>query len=1108
MRRWLVLFSVFFACGDPPPPSSVCGNGTTETGEECDDANQFDTDACLSDCTAATCGDGAVQTGIEECDDGNTTALDGCSDICNLEFCGDNVVNGSTPEQCDDGNQINTDDCLSDCQNARCGDGFIQIGVETCDDGNTTALDGCNAQCQDEFCGDGLDNDGNNEACDDGNAIDTDGCRNSCQLADCGDGVVQDGVEECDDGNNIGTDACTVLCTNAICGDGFTQAGVEDCDDTNNIDTDACLSDCTFASCGDGFIQSGIEDCDDGNANDNDGCSAACRIEFCGDALTNNTVDLNADGDTLDAGESEQCDDGNTVNNDGCNADCQSTRVVQLVAGNAHTCALLNTGDVRCWGLATNGRLGYGDLINIGDNEYPRDVGIVDVGGVVTQLAAGNEHTCALLNTGNVRCWGRNNVGQLGYSDLVDIGDDETPASKGDVNIGGTVVQITAGIAHNCALLNTGNVRCWGNGANGRLGYANVNNIGDDETPASAGDVTVGGAVAQIEAGNVHTCAILTTNTVRCWGNGGSGRLGYGNTNSIGDNETPATAGDVNIGAGTPTQIQAASQHTCVRFSNNAVRCWGNGAGGRLGYGNVTVIGDDETAGTGGNVPGGNALEISAFLDHTCIRNANNFVRCWGLGANGRLGYANINDIGDDETPSVIGNVPLGSAITQIAVGAAHSCAILTNGDVRCWGNSGNGRLGYANNLSIGDDEAPSTTGEVFVGGLVAQLSANGAHTCALLTNGNVRCWGLASSGELGYGNTTTIGDNEAPTIAGDVNLGATATQIVTGAQHSCALVTGGNAICWGLGLNGALGYGNTNNIGDNELPSVAGTVNVGATIAQLAAGNDHTCALLTNGNVRCWGLGLAGRLGYGNTNNIGDDETPASAGNVNVGGTVVQITAGESHTCARLNDGNIRCWGNALLGRLGYGNTNNIGDDETPASAGSIDLGATALQIEAGDLHNCAIVTGGAVRCWGFNGDGELGLGNTINIGDNEAPSAVGVLSLGGNVAAISAGAAHSCALLDDDSLRCWGFSGGGRLGYKNNDTIGDNESPDTAGAVQLGGSAIQITTGGDNTCAVLDTGAVRCFGGNGSGQLGYSNRLNVGDDELPRDVTRVLVF
>src|SRR5690606_4931314 len=146
---------------------------------------------------------------------------------------------------------------------------------------------------------------------------------------------------------------------------------------------------------------------------------------------------------------------------------------------------------------------------HIGDDETPASAGDVDVGGAVTQIAAGDSHTCALLDTGAVRCWGRVSRGDLGYGNTNDIGDDEPPASAGDVDVGGTVTQIATGDSHTRALLATGAVRCGGNGFSGHVGYANEAYIGDDEPPASAGDVPVGGAVTRIETGGIHTCALL-----------------------------------------------------------------------------------------------------------------------------------------------------------------------------------------------------------------------------------------------------------------------------------------------------------------------------------------------------------------------------------------------------------------------------------------------------------------------------------------------------------------------------------------------------------------------------------------------------------------------
>jgi cysteine-rich repeat protein len=846
--------------------------------------------------------------------------------------------------------------------------------------------------------------------------------------------------------------------------------------------------------CGNGSTDVG-EACDDGNQTSGDGCSADCTSEKC-------DHDLPGDCALRSCSISAECSDGVCLGGS-CVPDSS-----RLTAGGAHTCLLLEAGAVRCWGYGDYGQLGYGNTDTIGDDEARTSVRSIDVGETIIQIAAGNAHTCALLDTGTVRCWGNGVSGQLGYGNTNTIGDDEAPASAGNVDVGGTVIQVAAGHEHTCALLNTGVVRCWGNGVSGRLGYGNTNTIGDDEAPASAGNVDVGGTAIQIAAGEFHTCALLDTGTVRCWGYGYDGQLGYGNRNTIGDDETPSSADNVNVG-GAVIQITAGGSHTCALLDTGIVHCWGEGAAGQIGYGNTNAIGDDEVPASAGNVDvgGGTVIQLAAGYTHTCALLAFGTVRCWGNAYDGRLGYGNRNTIGDNETPASAGDVNLGGTATQLAAGESHTCALLSTGAMRCWGSGASGQLGYGNTNTIGDNEAPASAGDVKLGDAVIQLAAGAYHTCVLLDTDGVRCWGHGGYGQLGYGNTRSIGKNTVPAAAGGVDVGGNVIQLAAGYRHSCALLDTGAVRCWGDGGDGQLGYGNRTSIGDNETPASAGNVDVGGTVIQVTAGHEHTCALLDTGAVRCWGYGYSGRLGYGNITTIGDDETPASAGNVDVGGNVIQLAAGDRHTCALLNTGAVRCWGYGYDGQLGYGNTNTIGDNEPPASAGNVDVGGNVIQLAAGEVHTCALLDTGAVRCWGQGYFGQLGYGNTRDIGDGETPASVGDVDVGGNVTQLAAGRIHTCALLDTGTVRCWGNGYDGQLGYGNTNTIGDNEPPASAGNVDVGGDVIQLAAGRIHTCALLDASTVRCWGNGYSGQLGYGNRNTIGDDEAPASAGDVAV-
>lgn len=386
-----------------------------------------------------------------------------------------------------------------------------------------------------------------------------------------------------------------------------------------------------------------------------------------------------------------------------------------VVAGGNQTCATRD-GRVRCWGFATYGVLGYGNANNIGDNETPASAGDVPLGASVKQLAAGYYHTCALLDSGDVRCWGRNNAGQLGYGNTMDVG---LASSAGNVSLGGTATQITAGIYHTCALLTTGQVRCWGSSNFGQLGYGNVNAIGDNELPSSVAPVSLGETAQEIAAGGFHTCALLTSGRVRCWGANALGQLGYGNVNNIGDNELPSAVTPVDVGGATVVDLTAGEAHTCARLTGDTVRCWGSAASGQLGYGNTNNIGDNEPPSAAGDVPvGRKVLMISAGGSRTCALGNDYRVRCWGEGLWGGLGYASTATIGDNEPASAGGIVDLGGDVISISVGFSHSCAVLSFSDtyhVRCWGQGAGGMLGYGNTSNIGDNEVPASAGDVTV---------------------------------------------------------------------------------------------------------------------------------------------------------------------------------------------------------------------------------------------------------------------------------------------------------------------------------------------------------------------------------------------------------
>lgn len=323
--------------------------------------------------------------------------------------------------------------------------------------------------------------------------------------------------------------------------------------------------------------------------------------------------------------------------------------------------------------------------------------------------------------------------------------------------------------------------------------------------------------------------------------------------------------------------------------------------------------------------------------------------------------------------------------IFRLAGGGGHTCALDTNLVLRCWGRNDFGQLGIGHTTN----RASPTIVRGFTDDLLA-VEAGGSHTCALTSNDfDLYCWGANDQGQLGDGTTT---DRLKPTLipaAGD------ALTVATGVFHTCSIDLNGIVSCWGRNVEGQLGDGSST---DRSSPvAVSG---LGAAL-EIYVGGSHSCALTLAGGVQCWGSNEFGQLGDGSTT---DSNVPVAVPGVT---GVREISAGLAHTCARLNDNSVQCWG-AFPG-------------PTPmAIAGFTDI----RSLFAGAYHQCAITNAGAALCVGYNAQGQIGDGSTT---DRMMPVGVSGLSMG--VSHLGAGGAHTCAALDDGSVRCWGANDSGQL-------------------------------------------------------------------------------
>lgn len=624
-------------------------------------------------------------------------------------------------------------------------------------------------------------------------------------------------------------------------------------------------------------------------------------------------------------------------------------------AGRKYTCALTQSGGVRCWGSNDAGQLG--DKTNDGSN-VPVDVYGLSSG--VKVIAVGGGHACALTNSGAVKCWGGNGSGQLGDGtyDPSNVPVDVSGLSSG-------ITAISAGVLHTCALTDNGAVKCWGHNSQGQLGDGTFTNR---YTPVDVFGLSSG--VKAITTGFFHTCAITQSGAVKCWGNNKRGQLGDG-TNTY--RKTPVRVFGLSSGV---ADIIAGKEHTCAITNSGAIKCWGNNGAGQLGdgrgsYRNAPV----DVSGLGSGV-----RAIAAGSDRTCAITDDGTVKSWGSNNYVHLKY------GPGSDRSTPGDIPgFGSGVTAIASGKEHTCALTDSGAVKCWGNNATGQLGDG---TTKDRYAPNDVSSLGSGNKA--IAAGEFHTCVVTQSGGVKCWGRNNFGQLGDGTIThrniasgvsgfrpgvaavdtrkdhTVNYRNTPSDVSGLSSGVE--DIVAGRDHTCVLTQSGAVKCWGRN--------NYRQLGDGTYDNRSTPVNVSGLsfgIKAIAPGGDHTCALTQSGAVRCWGRNDLGELGDGT---YSMKNTPVDVSGLSSG--VVDIVAGEYHTCVLTQSGGVKCWGHNNYGQLGDGTHNR---SNTPVGVSGLNSGITA--IAAGADHTCALTLSGAVKCWGRNGHLQLGNG-TFNRTNN----------------------------------------------------------------------------------------------------------------------------
>jgi alpha-tubulin suppressor-like RCC1 family protein len=366
---------------------------------------------------------------------------------------------------------------------------------------------------------------------------------------------------------------------------------------------------------------------------------------------------------------------------------------------------------------------------------------------------------------------------------------------KVNVNMTGYAVQVSVGSAHTCAVLSTGHIACWGGNHRGQLGDGTTT---DSHTPVEVQGIST---AVQVSAGGDHACAVLSTGHIDCWGRNEEGQLGDGTTTN---SDTPVEV----QGISNATAVAAADEgDTCALLASGHLECWGRNEWGQLGNEHFNERPNEtpvEVANTG------NATGVGASGSNTCAALSTGQVDCWGENSEGQVGNGEFFEGFEGEPrwefPVEVLNISDG---TQVGVGTARfACAVRSGGGVGCWGSDQDGQLGD------GNFERQDTPAEVQGISTANQLSTGGTHACALLADDHVDCWG-----DGGLGNPTAHGKQNTPV---EVRGVSNATEISAGGADTCALLPSHQIDCWGANANGQLGNGTTT---ESETPvEVEGT--------------------------------------------------------------------------------------------------------------------------------------------------------------------------------------------------------------------------------------------------------------------------------------------